>query len=100
MRDAVGEGCNNEGLRVFSPVGNDEEQVNGLTETDPAAAALLKGALQRLSQCVVLLPDRCAESAEVSFSPYTLTLSPTLTLTPTLTQTLTLTPTLTPTLTR
>ena len=43
MRDAVGEGCNNEGLRVFSPVGNDEEQVNGLTETDPAAAALLKG---------------------------------------------------------
>ena len=44
----------------------DEEQVNTLTENDPAAPRLLSLTLRRLSHCVVAVLDRCAESMEVA----------------------------------
>lgn len=44
----------------------DEEQVNTLTEKDPAAPRLLSLTLRRLSHCVVAVLDRCAESMEAT----------------------------------
>jgi hypothetical protein len=46
----------------------DEEQVNTLTENDPAAPRLLSLTLRRLSHCVVAVLDRCAESMEVTLT--------------------------------
>ena len=67
---------------------SDEEQVNTLTGSDPAAPRLLSLTLRRLSRCVVAVLDRCAESMEAAelelyrahlcllpfFLPYLLTL--------------------------
>jgi hypothetical protein len=46
----------------------DEEQVNTLTENDPAAPRLLSLTLRRLSHCVGAVLDRCAESMEVTLT--------------------------------
>ena len=45
---------------------SDEEQVNTLTGSDPAAPRLLSLTLRRLSHCVMAVLDRCAESMEAA----------------------------------
>ena len=48
---------------------SDEEQVNTLTGSDPAAPRLLSLTLRRLSHCVVAVLGRCAESMEAAEPP-------------------------------
>ncbi|KAL1504460.1 hypothetical protein AB1Y20_010865 [Prymnesium parvum] len=68
LRSVHGEGCNNEALRVLSSVGADEEAVGRLTageEWSPLAVGALDEALGQLSQCAVVLLDRCDETMRV-----------------------------------
>ncbi|KAL1504455.1 hypothetical protein AB1Y20_010863 [Prymnesium parvum] len=68
LRSVHGEGCNNEALRVLSSVGADEEAVGRLTageEWSPLAVGALDEALGQLSQCAVVLLDRCGATMRV-----------------------------------
>lgn len=67
-RSAFSEGCNNEPLRVLSAVGVDEDVLSQLTTGErwsPYALPALHDALAQLSQCVVLVLERCEQTMAV-----------------------------------
>ena len=67
-RSGHAEGCNNEVLRVLSPLALDEGALGHLTSADEwsrYALPALDDALSSLSQCAVVVLERCAETRMV-----------------------------------
>ena len=67
-RSGYAEGCNNEALRVLSPLALDEGALGHLTSAEEwsrYAVPALGDALSSLSQCAVVVLERCAETMTV-----------------------------------